>query len=118
MIHYYCIPGIKEKFKTSFCAKAREQRTSTIIEVCSKHFGIDKDELFKENRSYSVKVARFIAMHIMYHRLKFTYKGIGDFFNGRDHSTVIHAVRTVDTYLDERFNYDERFDYEQIIKLI
>lgn len=99
-------------------AQEKEEMTWKIVDVCSNHFGINKGELFKKNRKYHVKVARFLAMHLMYHKLKYTLKEIGTFFNGRDHTTVLWAIRMVDTYLDEKYNYSERFDYKQILDLL
>jgi len=63
--------------------------------VCS-HFHILSDELVSHARSRSVSRARHIAMYLCRQRLQCSFPEIGRAFNGRDHTTVMSAVRKVE----------------------
>lgn len=63
--------------------------------VCT-HFHIPTDELLSHARSRSVSRARHIAMYLCRQRLQCSFPEIGRAFNGRDHTTVMSAVRKVE----------------------
>ena len=63
--------------------------------VCT-HFHIPTDDLLSHARSRSVSRARHIAMYLCRQRLQCSFPEIGRAFNGRDHTTVMSAVRKVE----------------------
>ncbi|MFT4571468.1 MAG: chromosomal replication initiator protein [Hyphomicrobiaceae bacterium] len=69
------------------------------------HFGLKPGELSARRRTKKVAEARQIAMYIMRNHSGASYPVIGRQLGGRDHSTVIHAVQTV----DKRRREDPRF---------
>lgn len=67
-----------------------------IEEMVTVHFGLKPGELAARRRTKKVAEARQVAMYIMRHHAGASYPMIGRHLGGRDHSTVIHAVQTVD----------------------
>lgn len=61
--------------------------------------GIPQDEIVGKRRFQAIVTARHIAMWICVCLRHLSLTDIGKSFGGRDHSTVIHAARTIDGYL-------------------
>ncbi len=66
-----------------------------IIEAVTKHFRTRYSDLVGSSRRSSVVWARQVAMYLMRTLLDLPYEAIGDFFGGRDHSTVMHSFDKV-----------------------
>ncbi len=64
--------------------------------VCS-HFQIEHSDMLSKARHRSVSRARHIAMFLCRQRLKCSYPEIGRAFANRDHTTVMSAVRKVES---------------------
>ena len=80
---------------------ARGSRARITIEdiqraVCA-HFRIDRGEMASARRTRAVARPRQIAMYLAKELTPRSFPEIGRRFGGRDHSTVIHAVRTIET---------------------
>ncbi len=69
------------------------------------HFGLKPGELKARRRTRKVAGARQLAMYMMRTRASASFPSIGEFMGGRDHSTVIHACRTV----ERRIENDQRY---------
>ncbi len=63
--------------------------------VCD-YFGIDTNKVREKTRKQEIVEARQIAMFLSKKLTKSSLKTIGLQFGGRDHSTVIHAITTVE----------------------
>lgn len=63
--------------------------------VCA-HFRLDKSDMVSKRRLRSVARPRQIAMYLAKELTPRSYPEIGRRFGGRDHSTVIHAVRVIE----------------------
>src|SRR5699024_7434401 len=88
----------------------KESHTSVSIEriqeyVCD-YFGIDTNKVREKTRKQEIVEARQIAMYLSKQFTDSSLKTIGLHFGGRDHSTVIHAISTV----EERMQTSSRHD--------
>ena len=63
--------------------------------VCS-HFRLSNSELLSKDRHKSVAFARHVAMYLCRQRLGCSFPELGRAFGGRDHTTVMSAVRRVE----------------------
>lgn len=63
--------------------------------VC-EYFGIDTNKVREKTRKQEIVEARQIAMYLSKQFTDSSLKTIGLHFGGRDHSTVIHAISTVE----------------------
>jgi chromosomal replication initiator protein len=68
----------------------------TIQERVSHHFGVSVTDLRSHRRDRSVTFARQIAMYLSRTLAQVSFPSIAEKFGGRDHSTVMHAVRKVE----------------------
>jgi len=72
--------------------------------VC-EYFGIEPNKVREKTRKQEVVEARQMAMYLSKKFTKSSLKTIGLHFGGRDHSTVIHAISTVDERLSTSPKY-------------
>ena len=75
------------------------QDTETTVEdiqriVCG-YFGIRLADLKSRRRHRAVSFPRMVAMYICRQRLGTSYPELGERFGGKDHTTVISAVRKI-----------------------
>ena len=64
-----------------------------ILQVTAKHFSVEPGDLKSKGRRQELVVPRQVAMYLMRDLTAHSYPEIGQFFAGRDHSTVVYAVR-------------------------
>ncbi len=64
--------------------------------VCS-HFRVTSADLLSKDRHKSVAFARQVAMYLCRQRLKSSFPELGRAFGNRDHTTVMSAVRRVES---------------------
>lgn len=66
----------------------------------SEYFSIHVDDLKAKTRKKEIVIARQVAMYFSKEFTNHSLKSIGYHFGGRDHSTVIHAVQTVNDMME------------------
>ena len=78
----------------------REINIKYIQEIVSKYFNISIEEMKDKVRKKEIVIARQVAMYFSKDFTNNSLKSIGFHFGGRDHSTVIHAVQSVNDMID------------------
>ncbi len=82
-----------------------------IQKTVSDYFNIPQEDLKAKTRKKEIVIARQVAMYFSKDYTNHSLKSIGYHFGGRDHSTVIHAVQSVNDMIDTnakfRFSIDE-----------
>ena len=71
-----------------------------IQKTVAAHYSIALEDLKSKSRKRELVTARQIAMFFAKKYTNHSLKSIGYYFGGRDHSTVIHALQTVNNMLD------------------
>jgi len=71
-----------------------------IQKTVSEYYGIALDDLKAKTRKKEIVVARQVSMYFSKEFTNHSLKSIGYHFGGRDHSTVIHAVQTVNDLME------------------
>jgi chromosomal replication initiator protein len=66
-----------------------------ILRATAFHFEADAEDLRSKGRRHELVVPRQVAMYLMRELTSHSYPEIGQFFSGRDHSTVVYAVQKV-----------------------
>ncbi|MGH7175926.1 MAG: helix-turn-helix domain-containing protein, partial [Tepidisphaeraceae bacterium] len=75
-----------------------EQRRVTvqqILEVVIKYYNVRLADLQSKKRHKSIAFPRQVCMYLARRNTRYSLEEIGNYFGGRDHTTVLHAVRTV-----------------------
>jgi len=67
----------------------------TITKIVSNYYKIPLGDLRGKVKTKEVALARQVSMYLTNKLIKPTLKEIGQYFGGRDHSTVLHAVNTI-----------------------
>jgi chromosomal replication initiator protein len=79
--------------------KKKDITIEDIQRVVCQYFGIPEDLLRGKGRKKEIAFARQIAMFLSKKMTLYSLKSIGLHFGGRDHTTVIHAIRTIEHLL-------------------
>lgn len=67
-----------------------------LLEWLAGQLGLETGEIIGPGRSARVAQARQIAMYVCRRRLGLSYPELGRLFGGRDHTTVLHAVKKIE----------------------
>ena len=82
-----------------------------IQKTVSEYFHVGQDDLKAKTRKKEIVIARQVAMYFSKDYTNHSLKSIGYHFGGRDHSTVIHALQSVNDMIDTdakfRYSVDE-----------
>ena len=71
-----------------------------IQKTVSDYFNVPQEDLKAKTRKKEIVIARQVAMYFSKDYTNHSLKSIGNHFGGRDHSTVIHAVQSVNDMID------------------
>ncbi|WP_242964923.1 chromosomal replication initiator protein DnaA [Scatolibacter rhodanostii] len=67
-----------------------------IIEEVGRTYGVSSDEILSQLRKAEISTARQIAMYIVREITQLSMVEVGKTFGGRDHSTVVYAIKQVE----------------------
>ena len=68
----------------------------SIIESVTRYYDVKLTDLLSKRRNKSIAMPRQVCMYLARKHTRFSLEEIGGYFGGRDHTTVMHAVRTID----------------------
>lgn len=104
MLHAYTsvmhVP-VSTELATDILQKYYDQPKEIIITpdmvraVVARHFGVDSAALNSASREAGVVLARQVAMYLIRQLTNSSYPAIGKVFGGKDHSTVLHAIKKI-----------------------
>lgn len=80
-----------------------------IQKTVSEYFNVSSDDLKAKTRKKEIVIARQLAMYFSKDYTNHSLKSIGSHFGGRDHSTVIHALQSVNDMLDTDARFRSSF---------
>ena len=72
-----------------------------VLRVTAQRFGLEPGDLTSKGRRQELVTPRQIAMYLIRDLTSHSFPEIGEFFGGRDHSTVLYAVRKVQKRIDD-----------------
>lgn len=81
--------------KDSLQEESQKFSMDEIQKTVAEYFHLQVADLRSKTRSRSVAKPRQIAMFLIRELTKHSLPEIGDFFGGRDHTTVLHACKTI-----------------------
>lgn len=67
-----------------------------ILDAITLYYDVRLADLLSKRRPQSITRPRQVGMYFARHFTRYSLEEIGSYFGGRDHTTVMHAVRTVD----------------------
>lgn len=98
----------KEALKDLIGAVNRQITVENIQKTVADYFKIKVSDLFSKKRTRAIARPRQAAMWLAKNLTSQSYPSIGEAFGGRDHTTVLHAVRTIESLRakDNDLNHD------------
>lgn len=90
------LDNTQDLLKDIFQAYGRQVTLDQIQMKVAEHFHIKLQDMHSNRRTKDVARPRQVAMYLAKQLTSKSYPEIGKAFGGRDHTTVMHAVKTVD----------------------
>lgn len=91
-------------------AVQRRVRIQDIMGVVTDRFGVKLSDLQGRRRSRSIALPRQVCMYFARRHTSHSLEEIGGFFGGRDHTTVLHAVKLVGRLREQDSNLRRQLD--------
>ncbi len=109
---------VQEVLKDLIGEHDRQNLTPTmILEICAKYLHCSVNELIGARRTKQIVSARHISMYVMREIGDLSYPQIGEIFGGKDHTTVIHAMRKIEKVMQEDSRlYNQVNDLSRMLK--
>ena len=100
--------------KHLFHSQRQSLSIPNIIKVVADYYGLQIKDLLGPGRRATVVLPRHMAIALAKELTDESLPGIGDAFNGRDHTTVLHACRRI----QERLRTDGKVseDWEKLVR--
>lgn len=89
------VPFVKETLRDLLAVQQKLVTIDNIQKTVAEYYKMRISDLHSARRSRSITRPRQIAMALAKELTKHSYPEIGEAFGGRDHTTVLHAVRKV-----------------------
>lgn len=81
-----------------------------IQKTVSEFFQVDISEIKSKSRKKEIVIPRQVAMYFSKLYTNHSYKVIGHHFGGRDHSTVIHALHSVEDMIETNGQFKNKIE--------
>jgi chromosomal replication initiator protein len=81
-----------------------------ILQAVTEHYAVPRKDVQSRKRSKSIAFPRQICMFLARTLTQHSLQEIGGFFGGRDHSTVLHATRSIETLRDSDTQFRSTLD--------
>jgi len=94
----------KDILKDILVNKTREISVEDIQKTVAGHFNIKVTDIRSPKRLKALILPRQIAMYLARQLTNCSYPEIGERFGGKDHSTIIHAIRKIEKNLQDDLN--------------
>jgi len=86
----------KNILKDILVEKDRQVSVEQIQKIVTAYFGLKLTDMKSAKRYKALVMARQIAMYLTRQMTSLSYPDIGEHFGGKDHSTIIHAIRKIE----------------------
>jgi chromosomal replication initiator protein len=91
----------KEVLRKTLKGAQTEITVESIQKTICDYYNIKLGDLKAKRRTKNIAFPRQVAMYLCRKYTETSFPGIGDKFGGRDHSTVIHASKTIEKKIKE-----------------
>jgi chromosomal replication initiator protein len=93
----------REILKDILVEKNREITVEEIQKTVATHFNIKVADIKSPKRLKALVLPRQIAMYLARQLTSCSYPEIGERFGGKDHSTIIHAIKKIERQMEQDF---------------
>ena len=96
----------KETLRDLIDDRGRSVTVEAIQKVVASHYGIKVTELKSRNNSKHISFPRQVAMYVCKQLTEKSLPALGEYFGGKHHTTVIHAVRKIASMREKDREFD------------
>lgn len=91
------LTAVEHIIRDLMCSKEpRRIKIDDILRVISRHYGVTRSDILSERRNRSIVLPRQVGMYLAKRLTARSLPEIGRRFGGRDHTTVLHAIRKIE----------------------
>lgn len=87
---------VRHAIKDHIEARARAINADNIRDLVAQYYGISAKDLMGKKRARNIARPRQMAMALIRELTQDSFPEIGQFFGGRDHTTVMHACKAIE----------------------
>ncbi len=91
-------------------SEPKRVKIEDILRIVSKHFGVNRSDLLSSRRNRSIVRPRQVGMYLAKQLTSRSLPEIGRRFGNRDHTTVLHAIRKIDSLMKDDPSLQEEVD--------
>lgn len=92
-MNYFTLPGLSRDSRIWETISCRE--AAQIIETVTTHFQVSYEKMIKKTRVREIIIVRHFAIYFLRRRTALTLNAISDITGGQDHTTILHAINTI-----------------------
>lgn len=107
---------VKESLKDLLTLQDKLVTVDNIIKTVAEYYKVKVSDLLSQRRNRSLARPRQMAMALSKELTNHSLPEIGDAFGGRDHTTVLHAVRKIKELVEITVDIAE--DYKNLIRIL
>ena len=107
---------VKDALKDLFVISAKMVSIENIQKTVAEYYNIKLSDLLSKKRSRSITRPRQLAMALTKELTRHSLPEIGEAFNGRDHTTVLHACKKIAELRKESPSHEE--DYRNLTRAL
>ena len=107
---------VKDALKDLFVISAKMVSIENIQKTVAEYYNIKLSDLLSKRRSRSITRPRQLAMALTKELTRHSLPEIGEAFNGRDHTTVLHACKKIAELRKESPSHEE--DYRNLTRAL
>jgi hypothetical protein len=96
----YVFPGLIGGTETKSVYVINRELANEVIDIVCNLFGLTRVRLIGSTRQGEVLCPRMIAALVIRKKTTLSLKEMGDIFNRRDHTTMIHMIRRAEEYYE------------------
>ena len=94
--------AVEHIIRDLICSKEKPRiKIDDILKVISRHYGVTRGDILSERRNRSIVLPRQVGMYLAKRLTARSLPEIGRRFGGRDHTTVLHAIRKIEREMGE-----------------
>lgn len=106
----------REALKDLLTLQAKLITIENIQKTVAEYYKVKVSDLLSKRRNRSIARPRQIAMTLAKNLTSHSLPEIGEAFNGRDHTTVLHACRKINELMTS--NIDVQEDYKNLLRIL
>jgi len=107
---------VKESLKDLLTLQDKLVSVDNIIKTVAEYYKVKVSDLLSQRRNRSLARPRQMAMALSKELTNHSLPEIGDAFGGRDHTTVLHAVRKIKELAETTVDIAE--DYKNLMRIL